>query len=104
MNNKEFEDFLFNHEKVEYISNGIYDVTGIEFIVGNKYNSFNIIEWLKNKDKFWITDDNLTDYFILYESKPKKYYGKYHSSDYFNTDIVNMFTNCPKDILILEGN
>ena len=104
MNNEEFEDFLFNHDKIEYVSNGIYDVTDIEFLVGDKNNRDEIIKWLKDKNKFWIADDEFLKYYILYKAKPKKYYGKSYSSGYLDTGTISMFINCPNSILIIENN
>ena len=100
MEYNEFIDFMENHEKAERIADGIYNTTGINFIVAKQKNTDEIIKWLENKDKFWLASAYQTEYFILYETEPPGFNGKRYGNG-FNYGSTNMLTECPESILIL---
>ncbi len=100
MEYREFIDFIEKHEKAERIPDGIYDTTGIDFIVAKQENSDDVIKWSKNKDKFWLASAYQTEYYILYETEPPKFTGN-HFGHGFNYGSTNMLTECPESILIL---
>ena len=103
MNYPEFENFINEHEKMIHIHDGIYDVTDIKFLPTNENNPDEIIEWLHDKDKFWLANAYETDYYILFAEEPKKFEGKQNGSD-FNHGSTNILMDCPKNILILAEN
>ncbi len=103
MNYMEFESFIGKHEKMIHIKDGVYDVTGIEFLPAHENNSDKVIEWLENKDKFWLANAYETDYHILFAEEPKKFEGKRNGSD-FNCGSTNILIDCPKNVLILAEN
>ena len=105
------EEFLMKHDKLSHtsdriynaagiIDDGIYDTTGINFLVANEDNLDEVKKWIKNRDKFWLASAYQTNYFILYETEPPKFTGKRYGNG-FNYGSTNMLTECPESILIL---
>ena len=90
------------------LSDGIYDLDGIEFIVVDG-NSELGIEWIEAHKEFWIADAYETDFPILLSKEPrclnsKKWNKENWIGSGFNYGSTNIIKNCPKDILILAEN
>lgn len=103
--NEEFESLL---KTGIAISDGIYDVTSIEFKAVDR-NIKSGIEWIRNHEKFWVADAYETDFPILLSDEPrclnsKKWNKENWVGSGFNYGSTNIIKNCPKGILILAEN
>ena len=82
---------------------GIFDVSDINYIVVDNREVKKVINWIKEKNKFWIASAYATKTEILFAKKPKKFKGNQEGSG-FSYGSTNILTNCPKNILILAQN
>lgn len=104
---KEFERLLKNGIGV---SDGIYDVTDIDFLAVYTDSEIGLgIEWIKNHKEFWVADAYETDFPILLSDEPrclnsKKWNKVNWIGSGFNYGSTNIIRNCPRDILILAEN
>lgn len=105
MKYKEFKQFLANNEdQLTYVPDGIYDVTGINFIRDNSKNYGQIVEWIKRLDfKVWVASAYETDTYIFLDEEPRQFDYKFSGSG-FNYGSTSIIRNCPDSILILAEN
>ena len=96
----EFKRFIMRQDNLIHMDDGIYDTTGIEFLIADQNNPDEVTEWLKDKDRFWLASAYQTEYYILYAAEPPKFIGNRFGNG-FNYGSTNMLTECPESILIL---
>lgn len=110
MTRKEFYKLKENDELDEdrYLSDGVYDVTGIEFVELQENNPDE--EEIKKEEEFFEAHKNFyiasayeTECTILLANKPKPFKGEEFGNG-FNYGSTNILTNLPKAILILAQN
>lgn len=96
----EFENILANNPMVR---DGIYDVTGIEYICVNNNDLPSAMEFVKKHPGFYIASSYGTTATILFAEKPREFTGGACGSG-FNLGSTNIISDCPKNILILAQN
>ena len=92
-------------EDNRWVEDGIYNVTNIDFISRNGMgnNDKEVKKFITKYPEFWVASAYETEQEILLASKPEKFKGEQHGSE-FNYGSTNILTNCPKAILILAQN
>jgi len=86
------------------LSDGIYDVTGIE-VINVEAADVEVEAFIWKYPKFWVASAYETDTTLLVATKPTKLVTKdIVIGSGFNYGSTNVIRNCPKDILILAEN
>lgn len=95
-------------EQERRLDDGIYDVTGIPFLVTNEdaeegRRDTEVEKFKEAYPDFVVGHAYETYNVILLASKPEKYKGKWEGSG-FNYGSTNILHDCPKSLLILAEN
>ncbi len=85
------------------VDDGIYDVTGLEFLEVTGTNDRAIEAFVKKFPGYYLASAYETECDILLSAKPKKFDGRINGSG-FNYGSTNVLTRCPEAILILAEN
>lgn len=103
-NRKKIDKLLKLNEK-NYIKDGIYNVSGIEFFVLEEDDDTGekSIEWVERHTVFYIANAYETRTTILFAEKPLPFNGKKLGGG-FHYGSTNLLLDCPKSILILAEN
>jgi hypothetical protein len=68
---RELQDYANKHKKGIRLADGVYDATGIDFLVVNQ-NKEKVIAWVNSHDKFWVANTYEMETTILLAEEPKR--------------------------------
>lgn len=97
------EEILEKVGEKRILDDGVYDMTGIEFILDTSSEQ-EVRRFIKKYPKYFIASAYETEMRFLVASKPPRLQEKNLSGSGFNYGSTNIIKNCPKTVLILAEN
>lgn len=94
-------------ENAKSLDDGVYDMTGIEFVVDDENkdrNKRNLEGFIKKYPDFLLASAYETDERILVATRPPRVRVENLLGGGFNYGSTNIIINCPKTVLILAEN